>query len=206
MSKIYVFASPKGKQLRERLLLKVCKRIGEQAELTCRMFLHKFRHTFATYLVLDGVPLEDIKVLLGHSSIKETEIYAHHRPDDLHHQVRRLDGLLSRKKGQQRLSFFTLPRTRRQRREKDSGKFESEFSVAKKSQERGGFGRTVQESGYGKPNKNRPHQVTTGPVVQGAERVRLSAESVDPLYLQCFKHISRTRTSKKHPRLPCSHI
>jgi integrase len=46
------------------------------------------------------VPLEDIKELLGHSSIKKTEIYAHHRSDDLHHQVRRLDGLLSAKKGQ----------------------------------------------------------------------------------------------------------
>lgn len=29
-----------------------------------------------------------------------TGCYAHHRPDDLHHQVRKLDGLLSGKKGQ----------------------------------------------------------------------------------------------------------
>lgn len=102
LSATYVFASPKGHQLRERSLLEVCKRTGMKAGLSSRMFLHKFRHTFATYLVRDSVPLEDIKELLGHSSIKETEIYAHHRPDDLHHQVRRLDGLLSGKKGQQR--------------------------------------------------------------------------------------------------------
>lgn len=102
LSDVYPFASPFGHQLRERSLLSVCKRVGKHAGLTCRMFLHKFRHTFATYLVRDGVPLEDIKELLGHSSIKETEIYAHHRPDDLHHQVRRLDGLLSGKKGQHR--------------------------------------------------------------------------------------------------------
>jgi integrase/recombinase XerC len=101
LSDVYPFASPKGRQLRERSLLEVCKRVGRTAGLTSRMFLHKFRHTFATYLVRDSVPLEDIKELLGHSSIKETEIYAHHRPDDLHHQVRRLDGLLDRKKGQQ---------------------------------------------------------------------------------------------------------
>ncbi|MFA6233773.1 MAG: tyrosine-type recombinase/integrase [Bacteroidota bacterium] len=102
LSDVYPFASPFGHQLRERSLLEVCKRTGGRAGLTSRMFLHKFRHTFATYLVRDGVPLEDIKELLGHSSIKETEIYAHHRPDDLHHQVRRLDGLLSGKKGQHR--------------------------------------------------------------------------------------------------------
>ena len=102
LSATYVFASPKGYQLRERSLLEVCKRVGMKAGLSSRMFLHKFRHTFATYLVRDGVPLEDIKELLGHSSIKETEIYAHHRPDDLHHQVHKLDGLLSGKKGQQR--------------------------------------------------------------------------------------------------------
>jgi len=101
-SEIYVFASPKGHQLRERSLLEVCKRVGRTAGLVCRMFLHKFRHTFATYLICDSVPLEDIKELLGHSSIKEREIYAHHRPDDLHHQVRRLGGLLSGKKGPQR--------------------------------------------------------------------------------------------------------
>ena len=102
LSEMYVFASPFGHQLRERSLLEVCKRVGRTAGLTSRMFLHEFRHTFATYLVQNGVPLEDICVLLGHSSIKETEIYAHHRPDDLHHQVRRLDGLLEGKKGQQR--------------------------------------------------------------------------------------------------------
>ncbi|MFA6234277.1 MAG: site-specific integrase [Bacteroidota bacterium] len=99
LSDMYPFASPQGHQLRERSLLSVCKRIGRTAGLTCRMFLHKFRHTHATWLIQRGVPLEDIKELLGHSSIKETEIYAHHRPDDLHHQVRKLDGLLSGKKG-----------------------------------------------------------------------------------------------------------
>lgn len=102
LSEMYVFTSPHGRQLRQQPLLEACKRTGKRAGLGCRMYLHKFRHTFATYLVRDGVPLEDIKELLGHSSIKETEIYAHHRPDDLHHQVRRLDGLLDGKKGQPR--------------------------------------------------------------------------------------------------------
>lgn len=38
---------------------------------------HNFRHTFASHLAMEGVPLNTIKELLGHSSIKTTEIYAH---------------------------------------------------------------------------------------------------------------------------------
>ena len=34
---------------------------------------HRFRDTFATELLLAGVPLERVSVLLGHSSIKVTE-------------------------------------------------------------------------------------------------------------------------------------
>ena len=34
---------------------------------------HRFRHTFAVELLKDGTPLEDIAILLGHSSVKITE-------------------------------------------------------------------------------------------------------------------------------------
>ena len=38
---------------------------------------HTFRHTYASHLAMEGVPLNTIKELLGHSSIKTTEICAH---------------------------------------------------------------------------------------------------------------------------------
>lgn len=94
LSPRYVFASPKGHKLRERSLLSVCKRTGERAGLECRMFLHKFRHTHASHLVQRGVSLEHLRALLGHSTINETEVYAHLKPDKLHDQVSKLDGLL----------------------------------------------------------------------------------------------------------------
>jgi integrase len=34
-----------------------------------------FRHTFSIELLIDGVPLEDVAQLLGHSSVKTTEKY-----------------------------------------------------------------------------------------------------------------------------------
>ncbi len=89
----FVFCSPTGVQLRERSLLNVCKRIAMRAGLTSRAFLHKFRHTFATHLVQQGRTLESIKALLGHSTIRETEIYAHNKSDHLHEEVRVLDDL-----------------------------------------------------------------------------------------------------------------
>ena len=39
------------------------------------------RHTAASWLVIDGVPLYDVQALLGHESFRTTERYAHLAPD-----------------------------------------------------------------------------------------------------------------------------
>lgn len=51
---------------------------------------HDMRHTFASWLVQQGVELYAVQQLLGHSSIKLTERYAHLAPRNLVDAVRKL--------------------------------------------------------------------------------------------------------------------
>ncbi len=50
--------------------------------------LHWTRHSYASHLVMAGVPLRTVQTLLGHSSIKTTERYAHLAPDYLKRVVK----------------------------------------------------------------------------------------------------------------------
>ncbi len=94
VSDIYPFCSSRGKILRERRLLDICKEVAKDAGIKSRAYLHKFRHTYASMLIQKGVSIQVIKELLGHSSVTQTEIYAHNRTDLLHPEVSKLDNLL----------------------------------------------------------------------------------------------------------------
>jgi integrase len=52
------------------------KKIGRQCGITKRMTSHLARHTFATLALTKGVSIESVSKMLGHTSIKTTQIYA----------------------------------------------------------------------------------------------------------------------------------
>jgi integrase len=54
------------------------------------LHLHHLRHTYASHLVMSGADLYTVCKLLGHSSVKVTEMYAHLVPDYLKVAVERL--------------------------------------------------------------------------------------------------------------------
>lgn len=55
---------------------KFLKKCGEQIGLPFRLSSQKGRHSYATRAINKGMPLHDVQYTLGHSSFKETEIYA----------------------------------------------------------------------------------------------------------------------------------
>jgi integrase/recombinase XerC/integrase/recombinase XerD len=59
---------------------KIVKKLMKRAGLKDSYTLHTLRHTFASHMVMQGTDLYIVSKLLGHSSIKVTEIYAHLSP------------------------------------------------------------------------------------------------------------------------------
>lgn len=53
------------------------KELGDICGINKSITMHIARHTFATTVTLgNGVPIETVSKLLGHSSLKTTQIYA----------------------------------------------------------------------------------------------------------------------------------
>jgi len=71
-----LFPSLKGKYINAKNLRRSWTRLLKKAGVPYKKF-HSLRHTFATTLLKNGVNIVTVSRLLGHSSIKTTEIYIH---------------------------------------------------------------------------------------------------------------------------------
>jgi len=63
-----------------------------------KIVFHSLRHTFASWLALKGVPLQAIGQLLGHSSMKMTQRYAHLCPNAVRDAAMMIDDVIGHHK------------------------------------------------------------------------------------------------------------
>ena len=72
----YLFCSSKAPygKLSNEGLAQIIKRIGKRSGVN-NVHLHRFRRWFGTYMANQGVPLQDLKEMMGHSKIETTVEY-----------------------------------------------------------------------------------------------------------------------------------
>lgn len=73
----YLFVNSKGGQLTDRGVRYITDNIMSKLSVKTHVTPHVLRHTFATDMLNNGCDIKVVQELLGHSSLKATEIYTH---------------------------------------------------------------------------------------------------------------------------------
>lgn len=71
------------------------KELADICGITKNLSMHVARHTFATSVTLaNGVPIETVSKMLGHTSLKTTQIYARIVDSKISEDMKRLESIL----------------------------------------------------------------------------------------------------------------
>lgn len=73
----FFFVNNRGCRYTEQSIRLMLKKYAKLAGIERNITPHMFRHSFATYLIEEGVDISCVQQILGHSSIKTTQIYIH---------------------------------------------------------------------------------------------------------------------------------
>lgn len=79
----FLFITSKGEKLYPNYVYRVVKKYLSLCSTVEKKSPHVLRHSFATHLSNNGAKLNDIKELLGHSSLASTQIYTHNTIEQL---------------------------------------------------------------------------------------------------------------------------
>ena len=79
----YLFLNNKGGGLTERGVRYILDQLIQKTSIHKSISPHMIRHSFATHLLNEGCDLLTVQKLLGHESIKATQIYTHVTTDRL---------------------------------------------------------------------------------------------------------------------------
>lgn len=73
----YFFVNKRGDRYTEQSIRMMLKYYTKETGIARKITPHMFRHSFATFFIEEGVDVSCIQQMLGHSSIKTTQIYIH---------------------------------------------------------------------------------------------------------------------------------
>lgn len=90
-----LFVSADGGPIHDTTVQKTFKAAQEEAKLPRRATVHTLRHSYATHLVESGISLRTIQDILGHKSMKTTEVYLHVTLPGSEHLQEVLDRLMA---------------------------------------------------------------------------------------------------------------
>ncbi len=76
-SEDYLFLNARGRKLSRMSIFNIVRDHATQAGIQARVSPHTLRHSFATHLLEGGADLRSVQEMLGHRSIKATQIYTH---------------------------------------------------------------------------------------------------------------------------------
>lgn len=73
----YVFTNYKGEQITDRGIRYIIDNIMKKLSVKVHVTPHVLRHTFATDMLNNGCDIKIVQELLGHASLRTTEVYTH---------------------------------------------------------------------------------------------------------------------------------
>ena len=73
----------RGKRLTRQSVWEIIKHAGALAHVSKPLHPHTLRHSFATHMLQGGADVRTVQELLGHASVKTTQMYTHVSQDTL---------------------------------------------------------------------------------------------------------------------------
>ncbi|SNY19451.1 Site-specific recombinase XerD [Orenia metallireducens] len=87
----WVFQSNFKRRMSIKSIQRHMSKLGEKADLNKKLTPHRLRHSLATHLLGSGMPIDMIQNLLGHASLKTTQIYAKTNTNNIRYHYRKFN-------------------------------------------------------------------------------------------------------------------
>jgi integrase/recombinase XerD len=91
-----VFTFPDSKRLQVGYVSSRFKKYVRKAAIRPDIHFHSLRHTGATWLVQNAVPIYTVQQILGHSSIQMTQVYSHLEAENLIQSLNKISQTLDK--------------------------------------------------------------------------------------------------------------